>query len=408
LINREILSTPHHYIIDNTNGSYGSIKDVEEFKLFHDISDSTIKEIGRDNHRNHKIIEKIKSLIEKENRKSILLFACSIEHSKLLSFQLDAIYDIKSASIDNTTSTDERDQSIHDFRTGKIKVLCNYDILTTGFDSPKVECVFVTRPTFSHLLYNQMTGRGLRGPRSNGTSDCIIVDISDNIQLSDNEEVIDQPWKIFDYIYESTYDERDQIKIEQKCYGCFGIGTILFETETLDCQICNGTGKIMPNKKHIISSEHSTEKTKEEKEKIQNKIFRKNPNWSLKQINEYAKKSLKYETLLQSNDTETKPKGDWGALCRDCKKKSSDMPKTLSHFGRSFELISNVNPRGIFDVCKECRNKEEISTDFKKLESAKCPKCEKTANGVVHVEELFGFRMMNGKKTVQSQCKKCR
>jgi len=408
LIKREILSVPHHYIIDNTKAVYDATNDIEQFKTFHDISDSTIKEIGKDNHRNHKIIKKIKSLIEKENRKSILLFACSIEHSKLLSFQLDAIYDIKSASIDNTTSTDERDQSIHDFRTGKIKVLCNYDILTTGFDSPKVECVFVTRPTFSHLLYNQMTGRGLRGPRSNGTSDCIIVDISDNIQLSDNEDVIEQPWKIFDYIYESTYDERDEIKIEQKCYGCFGIGKRQFETEVLDCQICNGTGKIMPNKKESISSEHSTEKTKQEKEKIQKEIFSKHPNWSLKEINEHAKKSFKYDLLLESQDTETKPKGDWGSLCKKCKKKSSDMPRTLSQFGRSSELISNVNPKGIFDVCKECRNKEEISVDSKKLEYAKCPKCEKIANGVEQVEELFGFRMMNGKKTVQSQCKKCR
>ncbi len=408
LIKREILSVPHHYIIDNTTGMYGDIKDIEQFKTFHDLSDSTIREIGADNHRNHKIIEKIKSLIEKENRQSILLFACSIEHSKLLSFQLDAIYDIKSASIDNTTSTDERDQSIHDFRIGKIKVLCNYDILTTGFDSPKVECVFVTRPTFSHLLYNQMTGRGLRGPRSNGTSDCIIVDISDNIQLSDNNDIIEQPWQIFDYIYESTYDERDEIKKVQKCYGCFGIGEKQFETEVLDCQICNGTGKIMPKKEESISSEHSIEKNKERKEKIQNEIFRKHPNWSLKKINEYAKKSLKYDILLESQDIKTKSVGDWGVLCKKCNKDSSDMPKTLSQFGRSLELISNTNPKGIFDVCKECRNKEEISTDSKKLEHARCPKCEKTANIHEQVEKLFGFRMMNGKKTVQSQCKTCR
>jgi len=84
------------------------------------------------------------------------------------------------------------------------------------------------------------------------------------------------------------------------------------------------------------------------------------------------------------------------------------MPRTLSQFGRSTDLISNVNPKGIFDVCKECRDKENVFTDSKKLECARCPKCEKTANGVEQVEQLFGFRMMNGKKVVQSQCKKCR
>ena len=408
LIKREILSVPHHYIIDNINCVYDATKDLDRFKTFHDISNSTIKEIGKDNYRNHKIIEKIISLIKNENRKSILLFACSVEHAKLLSFILDAIYNIKSASIDHTISTDERDQSIHDFRTGKILVLCNYDILTTGFDSPRVECVFISRPTYSHLLYNQMTGRGLRGPRSNGTSNCIIVDISDNIQLSDNENIIEQPWKIFDYIYESSYDERDKNKKDQKCYGCFGVGKRQFETELEDCKICNGTGKILQEKEEDNFSEHTIKKNKEKLGKIQKEIFRQHPNWNLKKINEHSKKKLKYDVLLESQDIIEKPKGDWATLCKKCNKSSNDMPQTLSQFGRSTELISNNNPKGIFDKCKECRNDEKISTDSKKLEHTRCPKCTKTANGIEEVEKLFGFRMMNGKKLVQSQCKKCR
>ena len=409
LIKREILSVPHHYIIDNTKGVYDATKDLDQFKTFHDLSDSTIREIGKDNSRNHKIIEKIISLITKENRKSILLFACSIEHAKLLSFILDAIHDIKSASIDHTTSTDERDQTIHDFRTGKISVLCNYDILTTGFDAPRVECVFVSRPTYSHLLYNQMTGRGLRGPRSNGTSDCIIVDISDNIQLSDTENIIDQPWKIFDYIYESSYDERDKNKKNQKCYGCFGVRKRKFETELQDCEICNGTGKILQIKEDDISSAHIIKKNKEKQKQIQKEIFRQHPNWSLKEINKHAKKSIKYnDIILKSQDNTAKPKGDWAILCKKCNKSSNDMPKTLSQFGKSPELISKDNPKGIFDECKECRNEEKRSIDSKKLEHARCPKCDKTASGIEQVEKLFGFRMINSKKIVQSQCKECR
>ncbi|MCH7646993.1 MAG: DEAD/DEAH box helicase family protein [Thaumarchaeota archaeon] len=361
LIKREILSKPHHYIIDNSNAKYGTQKDIERFKVFHDLDKSTIVNIGKDNFRNNKIIKKIISLVDpkKENRKSILLFACSVEHSKLLSFILDAIYGITSASVDHKTSPDERDQTINDFRTGKIKVLCNFGILTTGFDAPKVECVFVTRPTFSHLLYNQMTGRGLRGPRSNGTSDCIIVDISDNIQLYDNEGLVEQAWNIFDYIYETSYDERDNTKKEQKCFGCFGKGKQQFETESQDCQICKGTGIIQRKKEDNISSNRIVKINKEELSKLQKEIFVKHPNWSLKEINEYAKKSLKYDILLESKDTKTKPSGDWGALCKKCNNISSDMPRTLSQFGRSTELISNDNPKGIFDVCKECRNKDD-------------------------------------------------
>ena len=53
------------------------------------------------------------------------------------------------------------------------------------------------------------------------------------------------------------------------------------------------------------------------------------------------------------------------------------MPKTLSQFGRSVELISNDNPEGIFDVCRECRDNDWISAKSKKYEYVKHPKCKK-------------------------------
>ena len=355
LIKREILSVPHHYIIDNNKNVYNATKDLEHYKIFHDISDSTIKEIGNDIYRNHKIIEKIISLIKNENRKSILFFACSIEHSKLISFILDAIYNIKSASIDHTLSTDQRDHSINDFRTGKISVLCNYNILTTGFDSPIVECVFISRPTYSHLLYNQMSGRGLRGPKSNGTSDCVIVDISDNIQLGDVQNIIKQPWKIFDYIYESTYDERDINKKDQKCYGCFGIGKRQIETDLLACEICNGTGIILQIKKDDISKQ-VIKRDKDYILQTQKDIQRQHPKWTLEEINKEAKKKFKYADIFESPNT-IESSGVWTIQCKECNKSSNEMPQTLAQFGRSSELISRNNPKGIFDKCKVCRNK---------------------------------------------------
>ena len=242
LIKREILSKPHHYIIDSKTDLQLDVNDEEHFKQYHDISNQKVKKIGYDSHRNRLIVEKIESLIRKEGRSSVLFFACSVEHSKLISFILDAIYGIASASIDHETSPEERDGIIHDFRTRKISVLCNYGILSTGFDSPKVDCVFVSRPTFSHLLYNQMTGRGLRGPKSQGTSNCVIVDISDNIQLISDKEAVKQPWMLFDYIYESVYDERN--KEPQKCFGCFGKCIKYVAHKKTKCQICGGRGHL--------------------------------------------------------------------------------------------------------------------------------------------------------------------
>lgn len=402
LIKREILSIPHHYIIDHSKIRIhlDDKRDIERFKTFHDISTAKIREIGNDLHRNNKIINKIISLVTTENRKSILLFACSIEHSKLLSFILDAIYGIKSASIDHTTSPDERDQSIHDFRIGKISVLCNYGILTTGFDSPKVECVFVARPTFSHLLYNQMTGRGLRGPRSNGTANCIIVDISDNIQLVSDDGIIEQPWKIFDYIYKTTYDERLQDKKEQECYGCFG-------AKQRDCKICNGLGIIPLKEKTQITSNFTKQERQEKFSKLQKNIFNEHPDWSLEKIKTETTRRIKYDKILESKNSKIKPTSEWGALCKKCEKISYNMPETLAKFDRSKELISRENPKGIFDECKECR-KNNDSMNSQILENARCPKCNKTADGRDQVEKLFGLRLINGKYIVQSWCFACR
>jgi superfamily II DNA or RNA helicase len=56
-------------------------------------------------------------------------------------------------------------------------------VLTTGFDAPKVQAIVIARPTVSPVLYEQMIGRGMRGPRFGGTERCLVVDVADNIQF---------------------------------------------------------------------------------------------------------------------------------------------------------------------------------------------------------------------------------
>lgn len=59
-------------------------------------------------------------------------------------------------------------------------VLCNYGVLTTGFDAPATSAVLIARPTKSLVLYSQMVGRGIRGPLAGGNSDAEIVTVVDN------------------------------------------------------------------------------------------------------------------------------------------------------------------------------------------------------------------------------------
>ena len=64
----------------------------------------------------------------------------------------------------------------------EIRVLTNYNVLTQGFDAPEVRAVYVTRPTFSPNLYQQMIGRGLRGPLNGGSDEVLIVNVADNLE----------------------------------------------------------------------------------------------------------------------------------------------------------------------------------------------------------------------------------
>jgi superfamily II DNA or RNA helicase len=79
---------------------------------------------------------------------------------------------------------------IDDFKTGTVDVLTNYGVLSTGFDVPKVDVIFIVRPTASIVLYSQMIGRGLRGPAIGGTPYCRIVDVKDNIEGYEDADAV--------------------------------------------------------------------------------------------------------------------------------------------------------------------------------------------------------------------------
>ena len=86
--------------------------------------------------------------------------------------------DIKAAHIDGTTKN--RKYLLDKFQRGEIRVLCNGDLLATGFDAPKIDVVVIARPVGSAGLKLQMLGRGMRGPKLGGTEYCKIIDVKDD------------------------------------------------------------------------------------------------------------------------------------------------------------------------------------------------------------------------------------
>ncbi|MEV0401940.1 DEAD/DEAH box helicase [Actinoallomurus sp. NPDC050550] len=139
--------------------------------------------LGMDSQRNRMLVEEIEKL--PDNNK-ILLFATSVGHAKLMAAKLNGRR-IKAASIDGTTPDTERRTLIENFRTGRIRVLTNYGVLVQGFDAPATQTVIVARPTYSPNVYQQMIGRGLRGPKNGGKETCLILDVADNITNYDKK-----------------------------------------------------------------------------------------------------------------------------------------------------------------------------------------------------------------------------
>jgi DNA repair protein RadD len=134
--------------------------------------------LGREQHRNRKIIERLVKLPKKHR---VLVFACSIEHAKILTLCLNrALGPGSAALVTGETPRAERLEIIERFRKGDgVRFLCNVGVLTMGFDAPKTDVVCITRPTWSSIAYEQMVGRGLRGPLNGGTEKCLILDVQD-------------------------------------------------------------------------------------------------------------------------------------------------------------------------------------------------------------------------------------
>lgn len=145
-----------------------------------DFNKGALEIIGKNRSRNAEIIKKLRELSAKQV--PTIVFACSVSHAKLISYML-SLENIPNALVLGQMTTQDRTEAITSFKdkNNDTNILINYEVLTTGFDSTNIRCVFITRPTQSIVLYSQMLGRGLRGPRMGGNEECLLIDIKDNL-----------------------------------------------------------------------------------------------------------------------------------------------------------------------------------------------------------------------------------
>jgi DNA repair protein RadD len=141
-----------------------------------------LKRLATDNTRNIIIIDKLQELA-KEGKK-ILYFSTDLTQSIIVFAALQKL-GVNAVHVDGTTDKSFRREIIQKFKTtNEINVICNFDIFSTGFDVQKLDVVFIARPVNSQVLFNQMVGRGTRGPRVGGTETFSLIQIIDKIKYS--------------------------------------------------------------------------------------------------------------------------------------------------------------------------------------------------------------------------------
>lgn len=173
---RNILSRVTYEALKFEDAPRMTAKQRRDFETYHELPSDYLKVLGRDVNRNTLIIHRLRSLAETSK---VLLFACSVEHAELLTLLLNRAQKPCAAVITGNTPRGQRAGIIESFRHDNLKYLCNVGVLTTGFDAPKANVICLTRPTCSALLYEQMVGRGLRGPKNGGTEECRVIDVQD-------------------------------------------------------------------------------------------------------------------------------------------------------------------------------------------------------------------------------------
>jgi DNA repair protein RadD len=179
---RGVLSRPKHKFISSSGGPINlddNPKYKDYFDRFGDLHPDLLAALGEKSDRNKQILDALCAL---PGDLSVLFFGCSVEHATAMAIMLRR-KGRTAATITGGTRASTRRALIEEFRDGKISTLCNYGVLTTGFDAPKVGAVVISRPTASAVLYEQMIGRGMRGPKFGGTEECLVIDVEDNIHF---------------------------------------------------------------------------------------------------------------------------------------------------------------------------------------------------------------------------------
>lgn len=201
LIDNHVLSDYKYYAPSTSKGLQYSISS----KYLEVGGEVFFKAVKKDSSYQKKIYaDVLKTWIEKGEDKQTILFAPSIAMSKNFAKEFNQ-KGIKAEHVDGVMRKVDRKDTLEAFRKGEIKVICNVDLISEGFDMSDADCVILTRPTESLAMFMQQAFRAMRY-REGKTA--IILDHANNIALHGEIDQIFN-WKL----------EGKNTKGENKGYG---------------------------------------------------------------------------------------------------------------------------------------------------------------------------------------------
>jgi superfamily II DNA or RNA helicase len=182
---RQILATPIEHRIET--GKFFAISPLLGKKTLPldqddiDAVDRELRDLADEADRRAKVFSSLRPIADDPDSR-VLYFGPTVHDAEAIAVMLRAI-GVSAAFVSGHTRGPQRRKLVQQFRNGEIKVLCNCEVLTTGFDAPLVTHVVIARPTVSHVLFEQMVGRGLRGPRFGGTKECNVTYFVDRLDV---------------------------------------------------------------------------------------------------------------------------------------------------------------------------------------------------------------------------------
>ena len=231
--------------------AYGVASDVVGVQKFKSVGgDFDTKQLSDFYSSEQMVLNVIKAYQKYSMDKKALIFNVNVEHNNAVYLAFKQLgYNVY--TIDGETPTKLRKDILDKFKNETNAIICNVGVLTTGFDEPSIQTIFLNRATKSLALYLQMIGRGSR--LFNNKENFTIIDLGKNTDR-------------FGF-YDSFYDWENYFKFGKSVGDGTGVAP---SKECPNCSFIQHTRKVVCEN---CGHDFIEEKQRQEKEEKEQQLY---------------------------------------------------------------------------------------------------------------------------------------